>query len=184
MSEINNCYFLALERRPFDYMPINLALLDIGNGVNYNSIYDIDIFTRAFSKEEIIESVKRANIVTDEYLSGSLYIVELEDGKAKYKHKYKALTSDILDNFNLVNFIYNNVNNKNIMNSIIVKCSNLLKEQTSIITNLKQAIANEDVKELIRLLCELPYDVVRELSLYIVEKYNKEEKIIVRKKAA
>lgn len=179
-------YLLVLEKRPFDYMPINISLLDIGYGKNLNTLKDIDVFTKAYTKDEIINSVIKANIVTQNYLDGQLVVVEIENNNQKYLHKYKTLTNDFINGFDLVKFIYENITNKNIMNSIIVKCSNLLKNDQDVLNSFKESINTKNIRATLLAFYTLPYEVKRELEIYIIDKYhniNKQEELI-RTKAA
>jgi hypothetical protein len=183
MENLKNRYMLVLERRPFDYMPINIGQLDIGSGINYNSMRDIDTFTKAFSKKDIIDSVKRSNLVTDEYLNGNMILIEIEDNNSKYLHKYPALTSDLTEDFDLVSFIYSNINDKNLMNSIIVKYSNLYHDD-DMIAMIKDASNNKDTRSVLRFIYMMPYDKMRELYIYILTKLYTKEKSMARIKAA
>lgn len=179
-------YLLVLEKRPFDYMPINISLLDISYGKNLNTLKDIDTFTKAYTKSEIINSVIKANIVTQDYIDGQLVVVEIENNNKKYLHKYKALTNDFVNGFDLVKFIYENITNKNVMNSIIVKCSNLLKNNQDTLNNLKESINIKDIRATLLTFYTLPYETKRELEIYIIDKYHNLDKKdeLIRTKAA
>ena len=185
MENLETKFMLALEKRPFDYMPINIALLDIGNGINYSTISDIDVFTKSYTKEEILDSIKLANIVTDEYLAGNLIVVEIYENNLKYLHKYPVLTNDVTDGFDLISFLYNNLQDKNLMNSLIVKYNNLSND-VELTNEFKQAILNKDVQTIVRILYLMPYIKNRELCLYIIDKLIKKDrsKDLIRKKAA
>lgn len=171
-------YLLVLEKRPFDYMPININLLDlIDNSKVYNSIKDIDDFTKQYTKKQIIDSIINANIVTSEYLTGDLLIIEIINNNKKYLHKYKALTKDIINDFDLIKFIYTNINNKNILNSISVKLQNLIeKEDEELLILFKDSVNKKNVKDIVKILFFLPYEYQREIDLYLIEKYHNLEK--------
>ena len=65
-------HFLSLMARIGDYIFIDISKLDIANGYNPYNLADIDSFTMHFSKEELLSSIKRANLVSDKYLNGKI----------------------------------------------------------------------------------------------------------------
>ena len=183
MEKSNLKYMLALENRPFDYMPIDLSLLDIGSGINYNTFQEIDSLTKAYTKAEILNSIERSNTITDEYINGDLIIIQLEEGKSKYIHKHRVITYDFLNNFDIISFIYGNFSNKALMNSIIVKVSNLVEDDL-LISSIKEAYQSNDMRNFIKFLYILPYDKYHDLTCYILDKYHQKEDVMTRKKVA
>ena len=185
MENINVKYYLVLEKRPYDYLPINIDLLDIGSGINYTDIVSIDLFTKAFTKEEIFNSIKNSNTVTDDYMKGNLMVIAIPEKSKKYSHSYPALTSDVLNGFDFPTYIIMNIKDKNIMNAILMKFSNIVKNE-EMKDQLKMAIQSENVKEILKILLQMPYIQNRELCLYIMEKLNNKENSyeLLRKKAA
>ena len=67
-------HFLALMLRPGDCVLIDISKLDIANGYNPNTLAEIDTFTMCFSKSELLDSIKRANIADERYLNGTMVI--------------------------------------------------------------------------------------------------------------
>ncbi len=183
MKDNNVKYMLVLEKRPFDYMPINIGLLDVSDGQNYYTFPEIDAFTQTYNKQEIIDSVSRSNTITNSYLSGELNVIEIIDGNNKYLHKYPAMTNELVDGFDIVDYIYNNFDDKNLMNMLMVKYSNLVEDEV-----LKKAIRIayqvRDIKTIISYIYMMPYAGYRELICYLAERNPKEEELLTRKKVA
>ena len=89
-----------------------------------------------------------------------------------------------MNSFDLLSFIYTNISNKNIMNSIVVKYQNLIPDDIEGVKYLKECINNEDIRNFIKIIYMMPYIKNRELGLYIIEKFNTKEKDFTRKKSA
>ena len=93
-------HFLALLKRPGDYVFIAISKLDIANGIPRISLQAIDSFAMNFTIDEIIQSIKRANIVSEEYLNGQLVIQDNQ------KHNpIEVIDRDFYDNFRIDLFL-------------------------------------------------------------------------------
>ena len=87
-------------------------------------LQDIDAFTMGFSKEEIISSIRRANIADESYLNGKLVIQD--------NQKHNPLTvidKEFYDNFNIFEYLKSKVNDKNKLNTIINKFNAIVKDE-------------------------------------------------------
>ena len=87
---MENKYYLAVEVMPKSYFPINLLDLKIAEHFTTTSLEEIDAFTLRFTKKEIMNSIKEANLleVNDDM---SLVVIYYEN---KYTRKIEALTKD------------------------------------------------------------------------------------------
>ena len=151
-------YFLVLEKRPKDFMPINISILSKDDNYNYSSLQSIDEFTRRYTEEEIRDIIKENNIVTDDYLNGTLCVIN------ENKYRYKLFTKDI--NMSMDTFLIKNIKNKQIMNkfvNIYIKYSN---DNTAL---LKEAIKNEQLDVILQLLFSLDYEKIRGIYFYLFE---------------
>ena len=184
MKEENVNYYLIIEKQPFNYMTIDISLLDIGYKYDFTKIENIDTFTKAYTYEEIMNSIKRANIITEDYLEGKLHVIEVVNNNNKYLHKYEVLTEDL--NMDIKVFIEKSIKNKNIMNSILQKYKNLIIDEDSI-NRFKKYIKEENTNKVLYELMEMPYISARQLFFYINEKLNLEkekQKVLSLKNAA
>ena len=112
-------YFLVLEKRPKDFMPINIGILTKDDLHNFTSLQSIDDFTRKYLEEDIKKMIKDNNLVTEDYLEGKLWVIN------ENKYRYKLFTKDV--NMSLDTFLLENIDNKQIMNkftNIYLKYSN------------------------------------------------------------
>lgn len=73
MDKIN--YYLVLEKRVGDFNIIDINKLDICDRYCLNDIASIDLFTCRFMENEIKESIKRNNLVSDDYINGYFKII-------------------------------------------------------------------------------------------------------------
>ncbi len=167
MEKVENKYYLILEKvnRPGDYSYINIS--DLPDGKNYNSsdINSIDSYTFLYSKEELIDIIKKENIVTIDYiLEGELKIIK-NNGKMRLPVTYK----EMFESFNLVEFITMNIKNKNLMNTLYNKYAKL-NNQNNI--EFKKLLEEEKISELVNYINNLEYVKRRMLYFYIIEKMN------------
>ena len=97
-------HFLALLRRPGDYIFIDTSKLDTcGNYLIF--LPDIDAFTMKFTKEEIISSIRRANIADETYLNGELVIQDNQ------KHNpIRVIDKEFYNDFNIVEYLNSKLN--------------------------------------------------------------------------
>ncbi len=149
-------YFLVLEKRPKDFMPINIGILTKDDLHNYTSLQSIDDFTRKYLEEDIKKMIKDNNLVTEDYLEGKLWVIN------ENKYRYKLFTKDV--NMSLDTFLLENIDNKQIMN----KFTNIyLKYSNDNIERLKEAIKNKEVNVILQILFTLDYEKIRNIYFYL-----------------
>lgn len=161
-------HFLALLRRPGDYVFIDTSKLDIC-GKYLMFLQDIDAFTMGFSKEEIISSIRRANIADESYLNGKLVIQDNQ------KHNPIAvIDKDLYDNFQIDEFLRSKENDKNGINNIINKFGAIVKDK-EISSNFKTMLRMGNINGACQVLFSLPYLEQRKFILYLLDIRNKEK---------
>lgn len=176
-------HFLSLMARIGDYMFIDISKLDIARGYTPHSLSDIDSFTMHFSKEEILSSIKRANLVSEKYLNGKLVIADNQ------KHNpIDVINKDLYNNFRIDLYLSEVMKNKIKINNIINKfrsiCNNKVIEDSFVL-----AIKNENLDLAIDILFNLPYLTLRKFIIYLINERNKELEMLniqerIRDKAA
>lgn len=176
-------HFLALLKRPGDYVFIAISKLDIANGIPRIFLQAIDSFTMNFTIDEIIQSIKRANIVSEEYLNGQLVIQDNQ------KHNpLKVIDKDFYSDFNINVYLKELLNNKNRLNNIINKFSAIVKDER-ISKDFKDYLKSGNIEIVINIIFSLPYLEQRKIIVYFVEENNMErekskELELIRDKAA
>lgn len=151
----NSNYYLVLEYRHGDFMPIDINLLNKSN-INFNEIKSIDNFTKKYSKEEIIDLIKENNLVPKEYLNGDLLIINDK------KYRYQLLTKN--DSFALDTFIIDNISNKVVMNKLVNIYQKYTKENIDL---LKKTINSQNIKDTLDVLLSLDYEILRNIYVYL-----------------
>ena len=152
-------YFLVLEKRPKDFMPINIQLINKDQKTNYFTLQNIDNFTRNYTSLEIKDLIKENNLVTEDYLKGNLWIIN------ENKYRYPVFTKDI--KLSIDNFLLKNIHNKQIMNKFINIYSKYSKENLDL---LKENIQKEKVANILQILFSLDYLSIRNIYFYLNEK--------------
>ena len=152
-------YFLVLEKRPKDFMPINIQIINKDQKTNYLTIQNIDNFTRNYTSLEIKDLIKQNNLVTEDYLNGNLWVIN------ENKYRYPVFTKDI--NLSMDDFLIKNINNKQLMNKFINIYSKYSKENLDL---LKENIQKEKVANILQILFSLDYLSIRNIYFYINEK--------------
>lgn len=176
-------HFLALLSRPGDYIFIDIAKLDIANGYNPSDLSDIDSFTMHFTKDEIMASIIRANIVSSRYLEGTLVIQDNQ------KHNpLPVIDKDFYGDFQLDIYLNNKFNDKNTLNKVANKLWGITKSD-AIKKSFVDALRTGNLDIAIEILLNLPYLKLRKLIIYLVEMYNfektlKNDKELIRDKIA
>lgn len=151
-------YFLVLEKRPKDFMPINISIITQDNRANYTSLEGIDEFTRRYNEDEIKNLIKENNLVTDDYLEGKLWVIN------ENKYRFRVFTKDI--NMSLDTFLLKNINNKQIMNKFV----NIYFKYTKVnIDIIKEAIKKGEVNIILQILFTLDYEIIRNIYFYLFE---------------
>lgn len=154
-------YFLSLEKRPGDFMPLNISLLSYDNMKDYSSLENIDEFTRKYTKKELLDIIKNSNIVTPDYLEGNLLVINDK------KYRYPLFTKDIT--MSLDTFFINNINDKQIMNKFI---NIYLKYSSNNISLIKEAIKEKKVDIILQNLFLLSYENIRFIYFYLYNHIN------------
>ena len=152
-------YFLVLEKRPKDFMPINIQIINKDQKTNYLTLQNIDNFTRNYTSLEIKDLIKENNLVTEDYLNGNLWIIN------ENKYRYPLFTKDI--NLSMDDFLLKNIHNKQIMNKFINIYSKYSKENLDL---LKENIQKEKVANILQILFSLDYLSIRNIYFYLNEK--------------
>lgn len=152
-------YYLAIETKPKNFFPINLADLNIAKNFITWKLEELDNFTLKFTEEEIIKSIREANLldITENMAVVVIYYEKNVVRKAEVltKEKYYDMWAYLKDNYqnkNLLNKIYNFLNNK---------------VDSEILTKLKN---NSNVNDFLNTLMKLQYSVQRKLYFYLYEK--------------
>jgi len=174
-------YYLVLEKRLGDYNLIDINKLDICNSIVTNDIASIDIFTSAYTTEEIKASIERSNISQSEYLNGTLKII------SDMKHNLKVLTKDIF--LEIKEFQNNNDefdrDFKNKLFGVYKKIIENTFEDKSFIQGMldrfKLALRNDHKQEVFSIFEELPYNKSRLIYLSIYDEVNKRKQEKLRK---
>ncbi|MCI9281472.1 MAG: hypothetical protein HFI49_04390 [Bacilli bacterium] len=154
---MENKYYLAIETKPNNYFPLNLLDLKIFNKTS-NKIEEIDSLTLKYTKKEIMEAIKEANLLEIDY-DMPLVIIYIEKEKTR---KVEALTKD--NSFDMWNNLKENYQDKNYCNRIINFLKNKIPEDT--LNTLKN---NKGQEMFLKIISELPYFTERKLYFYLYE---------------
>lgn len=176
-------HFLALMALPGDFALIDISKLDIANGYYPLTLAHLDTFTMTFSKNEIMESIKRSNIVDKKYMNGTLVIQD--------NQKHNPLTvidKEFYDNFNIFEYLKSKVNDKNKLNTIINKFNAIVKDER-INKDFKDYLKSGNMDIALNVLFNLPYLTIRKFMVYLLDERMKEKELeleveLIRDKAA
>lgn len=172
MKEVkkNKCYHLVFDTKKNGPMPIDISIFD-SNFVGELSIESIDLFTMKYTNDEFLRVVKESNVLPEEYLFGEIYIID------NFKRRFPVILKDGFNNFDLVSFLIQNIDNKIIMNKLYNKFSAIVKGDEIKINSLKKALEYSDIKGVYNLIILLNYLDQRNLLVYMVDKmFVKERK--------
>lgn len=159
-------YFLALERMPGDYKFININ--DLNLGCNPHSLAEIDAFTMQYSKNDLLEAIKRVNIVEPDYLEGNLVIQD------NMKHKsLPVIDKELLNNFEVGEFFQERITNKMLMNNINYKFSILIKDNM-LVNDFKICIKMGNIRGILETIFKVEYSLQRKFMLYLLDLYHKD----------
>lgn len=170
-------YYLVLEKRLGDYNIIDINQLDITSTEISNDILAIDFFTCKFTNEEIMNAIIRSNMARPEYLDGRLRIIS----DARHKHNLTVLTKEIHQD--IMDFQTNDVEmDQNFKNKlfgaykkIVESCFNDPDFIKGMLDRFKNALKNNDKKEIFKLISELPYHKGRNIYISIYKALNREQ---------
>ena len=124
-NENKTLYYLVVEARPREFMPIDINILEGTSNKFYNSLELIDMFTKKYSYEEIMKMVLENNLLPINFLNGSLCIINNKN------YRFQLLTKD--NNMSLDDFFFNNINDKQIMNKFYNIFLKYVKEEDTIL---------------------------------------------------
>ena len=159
-------HFLALMKRPGDCSFIPITKLDIADSYSYDTLMDIDSWTMKYTKEEVLESIKRANIVSSDYIEGELVIQDNQ------KHNpLQVIDKDYYNNFKIDEFLHNSLNDKNRINTIINKYNSLSNDNNEL---FGKALKNGSINMALDILFMMPYLNIRKLMIYLIDLRNKD----------
>lgn len=153
---MENKYYLAIETKPRNYFPINLLDLNIAHNFNTIKLNELDAFTLKFTKKEIIDSIKEANLLD---IDESMPLVIIYNEKSMVR-KTEVLTKDI--HFDLWQDLNNNFNDKQYLNEIYNFLNNKIDEEKYL--KIKQV---KNIDEFLKMINELPYNIQRKLYFYL-----------------
>lgn len=159
-------FYLVLQIRLGDYNIINIPELDIYNNEEYTTLSQIDTFTSKYTKEDLLESIKRGNLVQDKYLNGELRVI------SEYKHNFSILSKkeyDIISEFPSML-----INDKEFLNKLYnIYKSNIEKVLTDkmmidkFLSLFRTSLNNNDFIRSMELIEQLPYLRARSVYFYI-----------------
>lgn len=164
-------YYLVVEARPKEFMPIDINIL-LKSNMNFSSIEIIDSFTKEYTYDELMNMIIRNNLLPNSFLNGKLYVINDK------KFRFKVLTKD--DNLLLDDFFINNIEDKLMMNKFYNIFLKYVKDE-DIINMMKRAISEKSINDILNVLCKIDYLSLRNIYVYI-EKINitKEEKRVLK----
>ena len=166
-----NIYYLVVEARPKEFMPIDINIL-LKSNMNFSSIEIIDSFTKEYTYNELMNMIIQNNLLPDSFLNGKLYVINDK------RFKFKVLTKD--DNLLLDDFFINNIDDKIMMNKFYNIFLKYVKDE-EIISIMKNTMYLKDIQKILDVLCKLNYLDLRMIYVYI-EKIvrEKEEKRVLK----
>ena len=164
-------YYLVVEARPKEFMPIDINIL-LKSNMNFSSIEIIDSFTKEYTYDELMNMIIQNNLLPNSFLNGKLYVINDK------KFRFKVLTKD--DNLLLDDFFINNIEDKLMMNKFYNIFLKYVKDE-DIINMMKRAISEKSINDILNVLCKIDYLSLRNIYVYI-EKINitKQEKRVLK----
>ena len=155
---MENKYYLAVESKPKNYFPINLFDLNISHGFSSTNLEELDSFTLKFSKQEIMNSIKEANLL-DVHEQMPLVIIYYEN---KYTRKIEVLTKDY--NYDMWKLLSDKYGDNVFLNKIVNFLNH--KVDDDMILKVKNS---ENKEDFLNALGRMPYMVQRKLYFYLYE---------------
>ena len=148
-------YHIVFEKKPGDFMPVDIKYLTGNNYSKYGSLQELDFFTKSFTESKLREAIALSNTIPSDYLNGTLKIIN--DNKYRYEILYQDNT------FALDEFLLKNIDNKVKMNKLV---NIYMKYSKDNIDTLKMAIKLKDVREVLDIIFSLKYEQIRSIYIY------------------
>lgn len=181
MEDTHN-YSLALRVPKKNPMTIEINKVDPSfEGSDINKIEVIDTFTSHYTKEEIVELIKKSNTITDEYLPGKLIVIDNKTG-----WRYKPLVNEGFNNSDMLKYLSVQLNDKNkdVLNQVYNKAKVAMDrygEET--LFDLKEFFLGDiSMIKFLNDFRDLPYLVRRSIRLVCTELYQKEQSYVREQK--
>ncbi len=153
---MENKYYLAIEEKPNNYFPIDLRNLKIFHNRMTTSLEEIDALTLNFTKQEILEAIKEANLL-DVQKTMPLVVIYYEN---KYTRKIEALTKE--KKYDMWKLLDEKYQDKVFVNKIVNFLNHKIDD-----TKLEKLKVSRDKEEFLQVLGNLPYFMQRKLYLYL-----------------
>lgn len=153
---MENKYYLAIEEKPNNYFPIDLRNLKIFHNRMTTSLEEIDALTLNFTKQEILEAIKEANLL-DVRKTMPLVVIYYEN---KYTRKIEALTKE--KKYDMWKLLDEKYQDKVFVNKIVNFLNHKIDD-----TKLEKLKVSRDKEEFLQVLGNLPYFMQRKLYLYL-----------------
>lgn len=174
----NEVAFLGFVERPNCYRPVDIKLLDIFPKTEdfNNSIIELDSFTKVHNTEEILEAIKRSNIVLEDTFLLDLPMIVYIPNRNK---ALPVLTKEVADDWEIVKMLETIVANKQLSNKFYNKYVSLLRKTDEIykespefikhINSLKESLNNGNGAFVYNFFNNCPYGFQRAMYFYIIE---------------
>lgn len=155
---MENKYYLAVEVKPKNYFPINLLDLKIANHFTTTSLEELDAFTLKFTKKEIMEAIREANLL-DVNEQMPLIVIYYEN---KNTRKIEALTKDYY--YDMWGLLKEKYTDKVFMNKVINFFHKKITEE-----ELERIKGSKSLTQFLNSIASLPYLAQRKLYFYLYE---------------
>ena len=168
MQNNDDKYYLVLECRPGDFMPIDINIINsLPYRIDYSILENIDNFTKNYFDFEIRNMIRLNNLVPFEYMDGKLQIMN------QNHYRFPLYTKDCI--FSIVDFFDNFHSDKQIMNKFMNIYLKYQKDQ-KLFEVMKLAIEKGNTIQILSLLYNLPYVKMRSIYMYISQNILNDEK--------
>lgn len=151
-------YYLAVETKPNNYFPVELLNLSIAKGFTTQKLDELDNFTLKFTKKEIKEAIKEANLLE---ITDDMDLVIIYNEKKRMR-KTQILTKDL--DFDMWAYIKVQYNDKNFRNKIYNFLANKISKE-----ELERLKGHDTWEEFVRIILAMPYVIQRKLYFYLYE---------------
>lgn len=151
-------FYIAIEKQPHNYFPINLLDINLAGIFPTTNIEKLDSITLKYSKEELIKSIKEANLLD---ITDSMPLVVIYYEK-KVVRKIPILTKDI--NFDMWSYLKINYSDKIFLNKIYNFLQNkITAEELNILKKQSK------IEDFLLFISKLSYLNQRKLYFYLYE---------------